>query len=203
MSTLTTNKSILKPAYNEYASNSTGWSGPINSDWDIIDAAFGGVTIKNPTGVSGTVALTLSEYQKLSIVFGTDVNTPAVLTANIVYTIPAGSGGVGGQWVVYNNTTGLFTITIAPASGTGSSVVLPQGVRSLIYSDGTNINFITNGGNAVPTGGGTDAIFYNNGKTVTSDYTIPTSQNSGTFGPITINTGVTVTVPSGSTWSIV
>jgi hypothetical protein len=203
MSTLTTNKSILKPAYNEYASNSTGWSGPINNDWDIIDAAFGGTTIKNPTGVSGTVALTASEYQKLNIVFGTDVSTSAVLTANIIYTIPAGSMGVGGQWVVYNNTTGAFTITIAPVDGTGSSVVIPQGSRSLIYSDGTNINFITSGGSSVPTGGGVDAIFYNNGKTVMSDYTIPASQNSGTFGPVTINTGVTVTVPSGSTWSIV
>ncbi len=203
MSTYTTNKNIQKPAYNEFASDPTGWSVPINNDWDIIDAALGGVTIKNPTGVSGTVALTTSEYQKLNIVFGTSVNGSAVLTANIVYTIPAGSAGVGGQWVIYNNTTGAYTITISPVDGTGSSVTVPQGSRSLIYSDGTNINFITSGGSNVPTGGGVDAIFYNNGKTVTSDYTIPTAQNSGTFGPVTINTGVTVTVPSGSTWSIV
>jgi hypothetical protein len=53
------------------------------------------------------------------------------------------------------------------------------------------------------TGGGTDAIFYNNGQTVTTDYTIPAGQNAGTFGPVTVNSGVTVTVPSGSTWSIV
>jgi hypothetical protein len=52
-------------------------------------------------------------------------------------------------------------------------------------------------------GGGTDAIFYNNGQTVTTDYSIPSGQNAGTFGPITVNSGVTVTVPSGSTWSIV
>jgi hypothetical protein len=52
-------------------------------------------------------------------------------------------------------------------------------------------------------GGGTDAIFYNNGQTVTTNYSIPSGQNAGTFGPITINSGVTVTVPSGSTWSIV
>ena len=53
------------------------------------------------------------------------------------------------------------------------------------------------------TGGGSDAIFYNNGQTVTTNYSIPSGQNAGTFGPITINSGVTVTVPSGSTWSIV
>ena len=52
-------------------------------------------------------------------------------------------------------------------------------------------------------GGGGDTIFYNNGQTVTTNYTIPTSYNAGTFGPITVNSGVTVTIPSGSTWTVV
>ena len=59
----------------------------------------------------------------------------------------------------------------------------------------------TVGGGA--TGGGTDEIFIENGQTVTSNYTITASKNAGTFGPITINSSITVTVPSGSTWSIV
>ena len=53
------------------------------------------------------------------------------------------------------------------------------------------------------TGGGTDQVFIQNGQTVTTDYTITTSNNAGTFGPITVATGVTVTVPTGSVWSIV
>ncbi len=53
------------------------------------------------------------------------------------------------------------------------------------------------------TGGGTDAIFHENDQTVTSNYTITASKNAGTFGPITVDSGVVVTVPSGSTWSIV
>ena len=53
------------------------------------------------------------------------------------------------------------------------------------------------------TGGGTDEIFIENGQTVTTNYTISTNNNAGTFGPITVNSGVVVTVPSGSTWSIV
>jgi len=53
------------------------------------------------------------------------------------------------------------------------------------------------------TGGGTDAIFYLNGQTVTTNYSIPAGQNAGTFGPISVNSGATVTIPSGSTWSIV
>ena len=53
------------------------------------------------------------------------------------------------------------------------------------------------------TGGGTDQIFYQNGQTVTTNYTVTAGQNAGTFGPISVNSGVTVTVPTGSTWSIV
>lgn len=53
------------------------------------------------------------------------------------------------------------------------------------------------------TGGGSDQIFIENGQTVTTDYTITASHNAGTFGPISIDSGVTVTIPSGSVWSIV
>jgi hypothetical protein len=69
--------------------------------------------------------------------------------------------------------------------------------------NGTNWGAV--GGGA--TGGGNDEIFHENDQIVTADYTIgtgsATSKNAGTFGPITVNSGVTVTVPSGSTWSIV
>lgn len=53
------------------------------------------------------------------------------------------------------------------------------------------------------TGGGSDSIFIENGQTVTTNYTITASNNAGTFGPISINSGVTVTVPTGSVWSII
>ena len=59
------------------------------------------------------------------------------------------------------------------------------------------------GGSGGATGGGTDQIFFNNGQTVTTNYAIPSGKNSGTFGPVTVASGVTVTVPSGSVWTVV
>ena len=53
------------------------------------------------------------------------------------------------------------------------------------------------------TGGGTDKIFWENGQTVTTDYTITNNYNAGTFGPVTINSGVTVTVGDGEYWTII
>ena len=53
------------------------------------------------------------------------------------------------------------------------------------------------------TGGGSDDVFYENGQTVTTNYTLTTNKNAVSAGPITINSGVTVTVPSGQSWVIV
>ena len=52
-------------------------------------------------------------------------------------------------------------------------------------------------------GGATQGIFWENNQTVTSNYTITNGKNAGSFGPITIQSGVTVTVGSGETWTVV
>jgi hypothetical protein len=53
------------------------------------------------------------------------------------------------------------------------------------------------------TGAPNNPVFWENDQTVTGDYTISINKNAGTFGPVTIADGVTVTVPSGSVWTIV
>lgn len=53
------------------------------------------------------------------------------------------------------------------------------------------------------TGGAGNAVFYENDTNVTADYTITAGKNAMSAGPITINSGITVTVPSGSVWTVV
>ena len=53
------------------------------------------------------------------------------------------------------------------------------------------------------TGGGNDQIFWENGQTVTTNYTITDGKNAMSAGPITINSGITVTVGTGEVWTIV
>lgn len=48
------------------------------------------------------------------------------------------------------------------------------------------------------TGGGSDAVFYENSLTVTTSYTITANSGAHAVGPLTINSGQTVTVPSSS-----
>ena len=70
-----------------------------------------------------------------------------------------------------------------------------------LYGDGSAITGINVDAGA--TGGSTDKIFWVNDTIVTANYTVPTGKNAGTFGPITINNDVVVTVPDGSTWTVV
>ena len=53
------------------------------------------------------------------------------------------------------------------------------------------------GGGAGATGGGTDEVFFESDTNVTTNYTITSGKNAHTVSPV-INSGVTVTVPSGS-----
>ena len=57
------------------------------------------------------------------------------------------------------------------------------------------------------TGGGSDKVIIENGTAITTNYTIGTTFgatcNAGSFGPITINAGVTLTIPSGSVYTVV
>ena len=53
-------------------------------------------------------------------------------------------------------------------------------------------------------GGGASAggVIYENAVTISSDYTLSTNKNGMSVGPVTIGTGVTVTIPSGQRWVV-
>jgi len=53
------------------------------------------------------------------------------------------------------------------------------------------------------TGGGGDQWAVEHDNTITTSYTISTGKNVISAGPLTVNSGATVTVPSGSNWTIV
>jgi hypothetical protein len=52
------------------------------------------------------------------------------------------------------------------------------------------------------TGAGGDEVFVENSRVVTTSYTIPVGKSAESVGPITINSGITVTVSSGERWVV-
>ena len=80
---------------------------------------------------------------------------------------------------------------------------LPVGFTADLVYDGASFVVLSGGSGAGATGGGSDEVFFENGINVTSNYTITAGKNAMSAGPITINVGVTVTVPVGSTYTVV
>ena len=123
-------------------------------------------------------------------------------------------GGLGVAKAVYVGTTlnvagnASFTSTGAVLLSKGTTAQQPAGVAgSLRFNTDTNTfegyngtAWTAVGGGA--TGGGADQIFVQNQQTVTTNYTITTNYNAMSTGPISINSGITVTVPSGSNWVV-
>lgn len=197
MPNYTTNKKLIRPTYNEYSSEATGWSGPINTDWDYIDAAFGGLT--NLTQITGTHLLAEADYRNLIL------QSTSSLTGNVRYNVPS---GVGGQWIVRNATSGNSTFTIGTTAGGGTSVVIPQGQVEIIYSDGTNIRSTRSTADRFPVGGiimWSGAIlniptgwFLCNGQVIPGGPTTPDLRNKFIIGAQEDDAGVPKTNITGS-----
>jgi hypothetical protein len=62
----------------------------------------------------------------------------------------------------------------------------------------TSWSYLSNGA----TGGGTDQVFVQNSMIVTTSYSMPSGKSASSVGAITINSGVAITVPSGSRWVV-
>jgi Chaperone of endosialidase len=128
VSSYTPNKNLEKPGNGDYVDT---WNIPVNGDMNIIDAAFGGtfgVALTN-----SNVTLTQANCQNVNIVL------TGLLSANVTIFFPA---AVSGFWIVINNTTGPYSVTLASAGGSpGTSVTLEQTLSALIWSDGSNIRF--------------------------------------------------------------
>ena len=105
-------------------------------------------------------------------------------------------------------------------NNSSTSIYTESSLRAPIYYDRNNsayyvdpasttvlnnltINGTVTGISASATGGGSDNIFWENDQTVTTNYTITNGQNAMSAGPITINSGVTVTIGTGEAWTVV
>jgi hypothetical protein len=144
-----------------------------------------------------------------------------------------GNNTVVGQTISTLQLSGTVTAILTTTSPHGLSTgdyITVTGATPAAYNSSYNITYINStsfsytmasnpGGNATvvgtyvahlwsdigggATGGGTNQIFFENQQTVTADYTITTGRNAVSAGPITIDTGVSVSIPTGSYWVIV
>jgi hypothetical protein len=118
----------------------------------------------------------------------------------------AGALDVGGALTVDLDSS--FTSTGAVKIPVGTTAQRPTGADGKIRFNSDTDKFEGYDGTAWgqlgggATGGGADQVFVENGQVVTTSYTLPGTKNASSTGPITIDSGATVTVSSGSRWVV-
>jgi hypothetical protein len=144
--------------------------------------------VRETTTTAGTGTITLdgalTGYQSFSVVGN----------GNTTYYTIAGQGT--SEWEVGVGTytssgTTLARTTVLSSSNSGNLVNFSAGTKD-VWVDYPAGRAVT----------GATGLIENN-TTITANYTVTDGRNAMSAGPITVNSGVTVTVPSGSVWTVV
>jgi hypothetical protein len=102
-----------------------------------------------------------------------------------------------------DGTDGFFGFSGAQTTFSGYKWSVNAGTEVMRITNGGNVGIgTTTLGSKLTVNGDVAGTFFVNPTTVSANYTIPTNYNAMTAGPITVNSGITVTVPSGSTWVV-
>jgi len=100
-------------------------------------------------------------------------------------------------------TSGVGIQSAGTVIGTGVTTLNFVGSGNTFAVNGSTVDISISGGGGGATGFGTNKVFYENDTTVTGSYSITAGKNAMSAGPIQIGVGATVTIPSGSVWTIV
>jgi hypothetical protein len=145
--------------------------------------------------ISGTT-LTITLVTAGALYIGATLTGTGVTAGTRVVDFLTGSGGIG-----------TYTVSVSQTVAPGTAIA-DAPVTGMIRYNNTNNAFEGYGvsgwsgigGGA--TGAGGDEVFILNSQVITTTYSIPSGKNASSTGPLTLNGGVAVTIPSGSRWVI-
>lgn len=111
----------------------------------------------------------------------------------------------GDLYVTADSTFASTGYLLVPTGTSAQRPGTPSGGMIRYNSENNQFEGYTSawGGFGGASGASGNAVFYENDTTVTASYTITSNKNAMSAGPITINNGITVTVPNGSVWTVV
>lgn len=217
-----TNKTLTTPTINGATLSGTLAGSHTNSGQvsfteataPIISAKLGPSSTQQhtlPAVTSDTVAL-IAAAQTLTnkTLTSPTINTPTIAGGTVNNTPIGGTTAAAGAFTTLTaNGQVTFTNTGALGINAGTTAQRPTPATGYFRFNTTLGKFEGYTGSAWgsvgggATGGGSDEVFVENSRTVTTNYTLTTGKNASSVGPITINSGISVTVPSGARWAII
>lgn len=174
------------------------------------------------TGAISGTTLTITVATSGALYVGSLLTGTGVTAGTTISSFGTGTGGTGTYTVSASQTVSSTAITGTVNDATlaieaTDAILVPVGTTTQRPSTGvegyirynTTLDRFEGYANSAwgqlgagATGGGADNVFFENSLTVTTDYTITAGKSASSTGDITINSGVTVTIPDGSRWVI-
>jgi hypothetical protein len=154
------------------------WGDITNTNLNLLQQAIGGYQEVSIAGGAQTTTLVMTDGA-ISNARNAVIKFTGTITGNQIVTVP---NGIEKTYIIYNGTTGAFTVQIKTVSGTGPTFATTDKGFKSVFSDGTNIVDVPLG---VP-GGSDKQIQFN---------------NAGSFGGITMGTAGQVLQTDGTTAS--
>ena len=166
-----------------------------------------GTTAQRPTPAQGMIRYntTLGQYEGASNFTGKTISTITRVTTTATLTTATNHGLVTGNYVTISGATpaafnGTFAITVTGNTTFTYTMLTTPANDATVVGTYYSTTWSQIGGGA--TGGGNDQVFVENSLVVSVNYTFPTGKNASSVGPITINSGVSITIPSTQRWVI-
>jgi hypothetical protein len=167
------------------------------TDYSAGTSALTTGILKSTTGTGALTIAVAADFPTLN------QNTTGT-AANVTGTVAIANGGTG-----QTSQTAAFD-ALAPTTTKGDLIV-SNGTDNVRLAVGTDAYVLTADSTAAAgvkwAAGGSSNItaqgLWENNATISSNYTITTGNNALSAGPVSIASGVTVTVPSGSSWVVV
>jgi len=177
----------------------------------------GTISLAGSTGISGYVLTSngasaptwQANANGITIADDTSTNATRYLTFVSATSGTVTTENVSSTKLQFNPSNGLFVLggTSAIQIQTGTTAERPTAATGMLRFNTTSSTFEGYNGSAWGAiGGGSNITTYGlweNANAISANYTIGTNNNGLSAGPVTVNSGVTVTVPSGSVWTVV
>ena len=111
--------------------NANTWGNNTNTNLETIDAFNAGYLSKSVAG-SADITLSTNNADPNAEASNKVIEFTGALTGNIKVFVPA----VEANYIFFNNTTGSYTLTVAPTGHTSNGVAITQGAHTIMYNKG-------------------------------------------------------------------